>query len=108
MRLPNIAGALLLAALPAAAQESAERAGPAPPDCWVAHAQVQPSRSEAGASGETDDAKALRTGDKHAGAEHLPRVVRLPPCGAQPARDGAAKALPATSDPWTPAVQARP
>lgn len=76
-----------LALVPAAApgQTPAAAGDAAPPDCWVPHSQVQPNPGDGGAP--PTDAKSRLLAEKHVGADHLPRVARLPPCSAEPARE---------------------
>lgn len=59
------------------------------PECWLGHAQVQPSPSREASSGESaGEPRPHLIVDRHAGAEH-PTAARMRPCNSLPPPDHA-------------------
>jgi hypothetical protein len=90
-RIALAAGGLLLIAPPAAAEIGLVLPPLMPPpiagqaaECWLGHAQVQPSASRDEAGGEPDsEIRRYLMVDRHAGAEH-PTAARMRPCNSLP------------------------
>lgn len=93
------AAALVLSCHPLAAQTGlqapaamlSQPAAEAPPECWLAHVQVQPPR-RLGPVADVNFGEAYRPqAEAHVGAEH-PTPERLRPCGSLPPAAGPAEA----------------
>lgn len=90
LRIALAAGGLLLMPAPANAETGLVLPALMPPpiagqsaDCWLGHAQVQPSPSREDADQPGGEPRPLLTVDRHAGAEH-PTAARMRPCNSLP------------------------